>query len=507
MKYTNELCISFITTLNEYDKGAIQTTIKHYCTNINSKLKFDIILFFDKFPKRFRHFDRELMKFKKFKNINEIFLINNDIPDEENFYYGNDHMNISLKKFPMGKSHGINKHFYLSMFELFNRDYKNFMLLESDTKSVKSDWFDILYEYATKQNFSIAGSKYKGKDKELVFNSFHGGEHINGVALYKNNKTTLNIIKKSKSFLIESLLKDSTKKRRFRKCNDYMNYDVAIYLYAKKKKITNLLQNTNFISNLSLPVNDDTTIQKIISEYPDTRIIHKKKLYNEDVKESDKIKILKENKVYRIADLFYMDGNRWQKDRFEIVDNKKYKNTILHDYLTLKKTEKDFELFKKITLNHSKKYLNKPSDDDLVFHLRLGDAFDRNGKTKIDNRVDWSYLQYKVFFRRNRDYLITLNKVKVVTAMHFGSDELTGDFYYNEEHCKESMKFFEYFCGRLTDFGCDVEVISNENVDEDICYLMQAKHFVPGLSKLSTLISDCLGDDAKLYRNPIEKYI
>jgi len=91
--------------------------------------------------------------------------------------------------------------------------------------------------------------------------------------------------------------------------------------------------------------------------------------------------------------------------------------------------------------------------------------------------------------------------------LHFGSDELTGDFYYTDNHYIESMKFFDYFCGRLHDFGCSVDVISNENIDKDICYMMQSTHFVPGLTKLSTLISTCIENDAKLYREPIQKYI
>ena len=69
----------------------------------------------------------------------------------------------------------------------------------------------------------------------------------------------------------------------------------------------------------------------------------------------------------------------------------------------------------------------------MVFHLRLGDAFNKKGDDKIDNRVDWSYLQYRVFFRKNREYLKSLNEVKVVTAMNFSADDLSGNFYYTDE--------------------------------------------------------------------------
>lgn len=507
-KYTTKLCLFYLTTEYEFTENLIEQNLNDFLKNIKSDFSFDIILYFDNFPKRFRKFKNRLNKFKKCKNVNEIFLVNNHLDSDENFYLKDKSIKVDLKNYPMGGSHGINLHFYKSTEDLFQRDYDNFMLLETDTISVKNDWFDVLHDYCDNNDFLIAGSKYKGKEQDLVFKTYYGGEHLNGVALYKNNKDTQNLITKSKKFLINSLAKDEAKSKRHRRCNGFMNYDVAIYLFAKKNKVDNQLKDVDFITNMSLPFDDDTKLKSVVSKYPQTRIIHKKNLYKEsepDIKST--IKILKENKVYRIADLFYMDGNRWNSDRFKIVHDKKYKNSILHDYFLNKKNELDYDTFKSITLQHSEKYKLKPTNDDVVFHLRLGDVFDPTAKTRIYNRADWSYLQYKVFFRKNREFLETLRTVKVVTALHFGSDELTGDFYYTDEHYNESMKFFDYFCGRLSDFGCNVEVISHENIDEDICYLMQAKHFVPGLTKLSTLISKCIETDAKLYREPIKKYI
>jgi hypothetical protein len=507
-EYTTKLCIVYITTLTEFEDGLLEQNLNHYLKNITSEFKFDIILYFDNFPKRFRKFKNRLNKFSKCINVNEIILVDNQLDSEENFYLKDKSIKVDLKNYSMGGSHGISLHFYRSVVDLFQRNYNNFMLLEADTISVKSDWFDVLHNYCDNNDFLIAGSKYKGKEQDLVFDTYYGGEHINGVALYKNNKDTQNLITKSKQFLINSLAKDEVKSKRHRRCNGFMNYDVAIYLLAKKNKVDDQLKDVDFITNMSLPFDDDTKVKSVVSKYPQTRIIHKKNLYKEsehDIKST--IKILKENKVYRIADLFYMDGTRWEIDRATIVHSKEYKNTILYDYMLKKTGEFDYDAFKSITLKHSEKYELKPEEDDLVFHLRLGDVFDVNGETKIYNRADWSYLQYKVFFRKNREFLETLNGVKVVTALHFGSDELTGDFYYTDEHYTESMKFFDYFCGRLQDFGCNVDVISNENIDQDICYMMQAKHFVPGLTKLSTLISKCIETDAKLYRDPIKKYI
>lgn len=502
---TKNLCLFYITTIAEFKNKQLKQSVDYFTKNIQSEYKFDILFYFDNFPRRKRRFFTQLKKYKKCENVNDVIIINNNIPKHENFYFT--HIDeLNLNKFPMGSSHGVNFHFYKSINNLFLSEYKNFMLLESDTMSVGLDWFDKLLHYCENNEFIIAGSKYKGENKEKVYKEYYGGNHINGVALYKNSKLTQNTINESKKFLINTLKQDSLKSKRRKRCNGFLNYDVALYEYAKKNKLLNYIHNTDFITNLSLPVNDEIETKKFLSEYPNTKIIHKKNLYKkQDIKSG--IKILKENKVYRVADLFYMDGNRWQQDRDAILNNSEYKDTILFDYLMNMNHEQDFECFKTIALNHATKYKQKPEHEDLVLHLRLGDSFDINGRDKIDNRVNWSYHQYKVFFRKNRDYLKTVENVKIVTAMNFGADELTGNYFYTKECYDESMKFVDYILKRLKSLNCNVQIISNENIDIDICYIMQSKHFAPGLSKFSTLLFECLKNDAKFYRNPITKYI
>ena len=59
-----------------------------------------------------------------------------------------------------------------------------------------------------------------------------------------------------------------------------MNYDVAIYLYLKSKNsVEKCLLDTDFITNMSSSPNNDLMLENIIGDYPNTRIIHKKNLY------------------------------------------------------------------------------------------------------------------------------------------------------------------------------------------------------------------------------------
>ena len=60
-----------------------------------------------------------------------------------------------------------------------------------------------------------------------------------------------------------------------------MNYDVAIFLFLKSINKTDLLINTNFITNVSDPQNEDITVDDVMKKYPHTKILHKKHLYDE----------------------------------------------------------------------------------------------------------------------------------------------------------------------------------------------------------------------------------
>ena len=50
------------------------------------------------------------------------------------------------------------------------------------------------------------------------------------------------------------------------------------------------------------------------------------------------IKILKQNKFYRIADLFYRDGNRWEHDRKEILKTR-FTKTQYYTIILVKKQQ------------------------------------------------------------------------------------------------------------------------------------------------------------------------
>ena len=87
------------------------------------------------------------------------------------------------------------------------------------------------------------------------------------------------------------------------------------------------------------------------------------------------IKILRTNSIYRVTDIIFRKGIRWEQDRKSILTEPLYKNTILYDYLSQMNHEEDLETFKRVVIHHQQKY-ELPSPNTLVVHLRLGDIMD-----------------------------------------------------------------------------------------------------------------------------------
>lgn len=288
MKLCEKLCVFFLSTTQELDEGSLKSAIDCYLTNIKTNSKFDLFIFLDKSPSTY-DFEYLIGLENKYTCIQKINVVSNDIKNDKNIYIKKVVANFDIEKYQLGRSHGINYHFFKTMKYLFNTKYENFLLLESDTKPLSDNWYLTCKEYCD-HDFSIAGSLYKGVNKKQVYKNYWG-KHLNGVALYKNTKKTQELINNSEQYLINELKQDRLNTNdKIHKC--FMNYDVAIYLCAKQTKTLNLYKDTDFITNISCGVNNAKISEnEILTQYPHTQILHRKKLYKKNiVTNSTKIK-------------------------------------------------------------------------------------------------------------------------------------------------------------------------------------------------------------------------
>lgn len=206
----------------------------------------------------------------------------------------------------------------------------------------------------------------------------------------------------------------------------------------------------------------------------------------------NELKVLKENKFYRFADLFFQAGMRWRSDRDTILGEDQYKNTILRKYLEQKKSEIDYVTLKRVVTEHAS--LNKysvPTENELVIHLRCGDIFDESDPyyrvVVQQDKMMSSNLFSKKFGAIHYKHI---DKVSVVTALHFGANELIQRFFYSDQIYKNNINFLKSFEKRINDCGHEMNLVSNNDFDLDFCYMANSKWFVKSPSRISNLVSE-----------------
>ena len=202
--------------------------------------------------------------------------------------------------------------------------------------------------------------------------------------------------------------------------------------------------------------------------------------------------VLKKNSVYRVSDIFFRRGWRWQKDRKTILNDAEFKDTIMFDYLTEKRNEGDFKTFRKIVKRHSEKNQHPQADPHhLVVHMRLGDVMDNHRKHRCMNN-------YNEFYERDSIKNLPITKVIIVTALHFGHNSMRNRFYYTPKAVVKSWKVIRDFERQTHEAGFGLGVFSNENIDKDICFMASSRFFVKGQTCLSAIIARCLHKDSKV---------
>ena len=200
-----------------------------------------------------------------------------------------------------------------------------------------------------------------------------------------------------------------------------------------------------------------------------------------------KISILEYNNVYRLSDIFH----GWDKSADlpgKIQKDSKFKNTIAYDYLANKKNEADLEVFKEVVERHSKKY-PKPCKSELVIHLRLGDQ-------------GWSE-DVTIKYAKLKDHIkkCAIKTVSIVTALHFENinhpSTAQNKVESSEECISKSLELIESLLRLLKTLEVNVKIISNSNIDQDFCYMVNSHFFMKSVSGgFSELVAKTLKNTA-----------
>ena len=212
--------------------------------------------------------------------------------------------------------------------------------------------------------------------------------------------------------------------------------------------------------------------------------------------------IMPSNPVYRIGDIIYRRYS-WKKERRIILEDPKYKESLLFSYLSklkhpfderneiLRKEDRCLGLdsqqtFKKAIEENFQKYekylLN--TKNTLYANIRAGDVIDLNkNKLLINNpKPLYDYIERKM--RENK----LINKIRIVTALHFG-DQPNNNPKYRYQFSKKSEdkniecieKIINYLKNNLCE-DTDLEIFNKDetneyNIDKDFYILSYAENY------------------------------
>lgn len=272
MQYTNKLAIAFLCSQKEHQEGYIHNCLKDYVgLGASAQYQFDLFFVFDQGdPTGYE----DLLKYESLKYINKIYIHSLDLSEQENLYFRADHSYELYEEhgFPiLGLSSGPNNSFFQGLDFLFQNDYENFLILESDTRPVKYHWFDRLYKYCEQEDFLIAGSCYEGI-VELPENC-EWKDHLNGVAIYKNCDLSKELLNESLS-KVKRLVKEGVH-------DHFVNYDIGIY-YTIESSEENInkykpgYKDIKLISNMSMGADSKLKESYICQKNRDLVILHQK---------------------------------------------------------------------------------------------------------------------------------------------------------------------------------------------------------------------------------------
>lgn len=230
----------------------------------------------------------------------------------------------------------------------------------------------------------------------------------------------------------------------------------------------------------------------------------------------DDIVILKCNQDYRLGDLIFGTPNAWlpgskiRNARENILNHPVYEGSILrgyleshalndHEYLRLRKVNMNALI--SVVDSHMCKV--KPCENTLYINIRMGDVvMSENNIIDADN----SYMRLRSTFLYRQHALIKgirdrikscpeINRIELVTALHFEDDEIHNTWRYSQEAVDANREKFNHIIKMLdrNNITLPISIISKvacnvQHVDWQLLHLCSAKHVILDGGGFSNLI-------------------
>ena len=244
---------------------------------------------------------------------------------------------------------------------------------------------------------------------------------------------------------------------------------INLYLYKKNFKTKLLLFNMLLILLFYLALNFDFKNKRMVFEKSESTGL-KDLLYNYKLGDS----VLKDN---------YLPVRLYYKFYFP--------NTIVSDYFSKTSETKNYKVLHDIVKKRSKNKI-VPKQDEIIFHLRIGDVIDNEYDGNIDELLEGKK-HYNYKYCSVKDYLTNYekidNKLKNIDKEKYKNIIIVGGY-----HCKgnreKSVEYIEKISQYLTSKDFNVKTRINElSADEDFIYMCNSKIFFKSGGGYSNLVA------------------
>ena len=216
----------------------------------------------------------------------------------------------------------------------------------------------------------------------------------------------------------------------------------------------------------------------------------------------DQIKILKSNRHYRLGDLIFCSGYRWEYDRGIILNDNKYQNSFLRTYLESNQCGQEIDAQSLVWAISKHSQNIKTNNKTLYINIRLGDSvMEATGKLR-DEKAYGKLLGLFIFYPENLIKQIHLQlqqypeitEIQFVTALHFGDNDRQNWWKFSEQAVQDNRRRLEPVFEFIKDrFQRPISILpSSDNqiahIDNDFLTLCNANHIIIDKSNFGELI-------------------
>ena len=195
----------------------------------------------------------------------------------------------------------------------------------------------------------------------------------------------------------------------------------------------------------------------------------------------DRIKVARSVRDYRVGDVLYHRGHKWELSLARIVSQPEYEGSILRRYFEAHSGNgTDWSLLKRIVDEWAAEHrVELPAEDEVVVHVRAGDAIVQD---RFALNVE-GYVQELARLSRTAGRPL---EVAIVIAFTYGDYQEERKWVYSEESLHENKQATKAFFDRLRKIpGLEYRIVSHKNPDSDLAFLAHAKTLIARRSGFS----------------------